>query len=725
MFGGINRSAKYVELPQKNPDDDSLNIMEKGNVQEGNPGDQPLLEQDVKITHISKQACQKACCKSNSNVGARPTSKGNAILPLASRCVSKKPFIPQSYNYKDFQENQQLAIGQKSLKSTVEIVQEVFSKSLNSKTEKEENLLTNPDALVNSRFFPVTVGLDTQEGELASQQDKFILGPLLDSFAGALLEDVKTVSGKESLLVRASNPTNKKEVIQGRQSAIRLLVADKQFRVDLQEALGAYAKNENDFCSRLTPDATKLPGRIENYLKFSLLDIPESAGKHINTFIRENATVLSVNNCIKTTQDACTAGLFVIIAIMLADYSASLVFPNLYSSASKLMIQAFVSRYIGQTGALISTLQAMPRTETKLTAASLGVMTAAAKIPDLFGYLKADMVVKMALQQKMVNVAKCIRSMRRVYELVQEKPELGAKLEEFDKLEKLMNSSNPKVKKLLDAISSSSLDAPSTFFGLGPVLVGWTLLLDKEVRQLVLESIVAFGEIDANLTLAQKIVESTPERPYCIPEIVEGDCALLDLKGAHFPPLSMHSTNSANKDAVIDLPPLSIITAETGSGKTTFSVSWMNILLSTQSLGIAACAEGSRVSIFDTISTSMGVTDNNVESSNEAHERYAEELLANLENHPDKKVFVLLDELFRTTHADKGSSKLSALAKKLAEHSDRLKAIFITHFEEFANNSTVPATRYTTRKVMGDGNRMIPSGFLEEGVYEFSKTQTS
>lgn len=171
MFGDIHWGAKYTELPQIEPHSDLIIKMEEGKAQEDKSSNNRKLEQQTTINEIGKKSCQNSCCKNKSNVGARPTSKGNAILPLSSRCVTKKPFIPQSYHYKDFQKNQECAIGQKSLKSTVEIIQQVFSKSLNPKTGKAKNLVTNPEAIVNSRFFPVTVGLDTEEERIAFERD--------------------------------------------------------------------------------------------------------------------------------------------------------------------------------------------------------------------------------------------------------------------------------------------------------------------------------------------------------------------------------------------------------------------------------------------------------------------------------------------------------------------------------------------------------------------------
>ncbi len=727
MFSDI----KYTKIPESG---NNLIEMEEGK----RAKDNKIQDTTNPLAQIATQRiCNHLCCKEESNFHKLLTTTDNAIIPLVSRTAADKPFIPQSYNYIEFEENQKRAILQHSCRLTAEVYQTIFFQSSNLEPSEddlepseddlepskddlelsEDDLVSNLAALTHCRFFPEVIGLRKEETDKAIKESSFLMEPLLNSYVGFLLKDAFTVVGKEFLLVRGSNPTNQKTVLLNRQAAIRELVDNENFRTQLQNMLKTYGEFEDEFASRLTPDATKLPGRIEAYLKFSMIDIPDSIGRQANTRIRENTKLLTINNYIKTTQDGFIPIFLAILALSLVEYTTSIVFPNLLASKSKAILAAFVARYIGQTGTGISALESTPNKETKIIACLLGAFIASVKAPDFFGYYKAEWNIKITLQNKMVRVAKCIRSMQFAYKLIKENGKFAERLEHFDKLEALIDSDNPKVQKMLDAIYSDSLDSESSIFNLGPVLVSWNLLLDKTVRQLVLDATIAMGEIDANITLANKVVCSTPEHSFCIPDFVDGEEAVFDVLGAHFPPVSSRSKNVAHMTAATFLTPLTILTAENGAGKTTEALKWINIPLSAQSFGIAACALGSRLSIFDNIMTSMGISDNNHESSQEAHERYAGELVEKMENHPNQKMFVLLDELFRTTHETKGASKLTELAEKLIEKSNILKAIFITHFESFAKNSSVQAARYTTRKT-ADGK---PSGILEEGVYEFPK----
>jgi hypothetical protein len=481
-----------------------------------------------------------------------------------------------------------------------------------------------------------------------------------------------------------------------------------------------YGQYEDDLSSRLTPDATKLPGRIESYLKFAMLDIPESMGRPLNAYIRESSILLTVNNCVKTAQDFLSVILLVIITVILVGYSLCLLFPQVFVDTTTQFLTAFVARYIGQKGAVISFLQSFESRNTKLFAATLGACIACAKAPDIFGYWRAEIQVKIALHKKMVRVAKCVRAMVKCYDLISRHSDLPGKLEHFENLKTLMLCEEAKVQKMLVAIASPSLDAPSSFgLHVGPAIVAWNLLLDKDFRQLVLAAIVAMGEIDAVLTLTQTVLRASPQHPFSLPVIVNSTEAILEVHSAHFPPVSALSSNTAHADTYLSVPPISILTAENGAGKTTFALAWMNILLSTQSFGIAACAVGTQVSVFDSIMTSMGVSDSNQESSHESHERYDQELVAAVTHHPEKKVFVLLDELYWGTHEEKGAAKLKALAHKLGGgvRARQLKIVFISHFRTFAQDETIDAVRYTTRKDW----QQKPSGVLEEGVYDFQR----
>lgn len=664
-----------------------------------------------------RSPCLNDCCADSSNFKESYTTTDNAIIPLVGRSAGQKPFIPQSYNYSDFERNQIKAIGQKSLRLTLEVVQQLFAQCYRDiSSEISTTLVSNFKVLVHCRFSPEYKGLSQEETLLSSERDAILPGPLSDSVVGCLLLQAKTVCGQEFLLVRGSNPLNHIPTILNRQSVIHCLLQDEELRLRLEEAVETYGVFESEFCSRLTPDATKLPGRIESYLKFAILDIPESMGRHVNAYIRESAALLTVNNCIKTVQDFFGVALLAVIAVVLIEYAFSLMLPNFFKASTVEFLTAFVARYIGQTGAMVSLLQSVNSTGSKLAAALLGTFIACARAPDLFGYWRAEMNVKIALQKKMVSVAKCLRAMVRIHEVIVSHPNLSSHLEQFESLERLVLSDDSKVKKMLRAISSSALDSPSRFsINFGPVIAAWNLLLDKDVRKLVLEAIVTLAEVDASLTLANKVRTSTRDRSYSLPEVVDSEEAIMELHGAHFGPVSSHSVNIAHADTRVDLPPLSILTAENGAGKTTFALAWMNILLSTQSFGIAACGPGTRVSVFDCIMTSMGVSDSNQESSHESHERYDKELLAKLTYHPEKKMFVLLDELYRGTHEEKGAAKLKELSQKLMSMSKRLKVVFITHFRTFAHDTSIDAVRYTTRK----NNRFKPSGLLEQGIYEF------
>lgn len=656
------------------------------------------------------QLCISACCADNSNFKEFYTTTDNAILPLVGRSAGQKPFIPQSYNYQDFEKNQIKAIGQKFLRLTLEVVQTVFAQGYKDVSNKNNNLVSNQKVLQNCRFFPEYKGLNQEEIIAASEGEIILPGPLLESVIGCLAQETNTICGQEFLLVRGSNPINNKHSIRNRQSVIRKLVCDESLCTELQNALKIYGRYENDFCSRLTPDATKLPGRIESYLKFALLDIPESVGRPLNAYIRDSTTLLSANNCIKTVQDGVAILLLCIIASALLLYISCLLCRGLFSPSLRAALARFVARYIGQTGAAISLLESLDSTASKTAASVLGLVICLAKAPDSYGYWRADMSVKIALQAKVAAVAQCIRAMQRVHRLLGDRPDLAAGLEQFQHLHRLVGSDNSKVQKLLAALHSPTLDAPSQYFHFGPVIVAWSLLLDKEVRQLVMDAILAMGEVDCDLTLARRVVGSTAQRPCCLPILVDGDEAVLEIDGGDFPPAQCVFRNNS-----LALPALSILTAENGAGKTTFALSWMNIVLSTQSLGVAACGPNTRLTVFDSVMTSMGVSDNNLESSHQSHERYHRELLAKIDNHPGHKVFVLLDELYRGTHEEKAATRLKELANKLNLKSKQIKIIFITHFKTFAQDPTVTATRFTTRK--NDHNK--PSGVLEEGVYEF------
>lgn len=662
--------------------------------------------------------CVEDCCDEGNECRPSYMTTDTAIKRVAGACIKAEPFIPQSYTYGDFERNQKRALSQHSTYETVSVCQGVFSGAEKKTMPKQTTLITNGKTLVASRFFPPTITLNAEQERLARESDLLIEGPLEASLVGYIMKKVHTLSGREFLLVRASNPTRNINTVLRRQRVIDTFVREKELYLELATILKAYKDNEQDFCSRLAPNATKLPGRIESSLKFALFTIPErmSLGKQLNEWIRENSMLITVNSTIKTSMEGFQAALLPVMTVGLGAYACAQVVSPAFSPETTAMIDSTASRYIGQAGIAFSAIQSLGGRATNGVAAGLAAAVTALRIDDTIGYFRADWNVKVTLQHKMVKVARCIRAMKDAYVALYRFPALRKRLEHLQKLENLVMSNDPKVQKMLEAIHSSTLDEEKNFFCLGPVLVAWNLLLDKKIRELVLEAIIAMAEIDANFALASAVLESTEEHPVSIPMIVEGDVAVFDATDVHFPPVSMLAGEGQKTCESIKLDPLTVLTAENGAGKTTFGISWINLILSTQSLGIAACAAGTKVSMFDTVITSKGISDTNGLSTHEAHQKFAADLILKLQRHPEQKMLLLLDELYQGTHESKGATALNELVNNLTrQHPERFKAVFITHIRDFATDDSYEATKLTTTKT-ADGK---PSGILSEGVYQF------
>jgi len=253
-----------------------------------------------------------------------------------------------------------------------------------------------------------------------------------------------------------------------------------------------------------------------------------------------------------------------------------------------------------------------------------------------------------------------------------------------------------------------------------------------EVKRLILDAMIAMGEIDGNLTLAEKVLNSTLDAPYSILDIPREGTAAFSINRGHFPPVSPEALVEQSKvesgDIVpmmplssIDLPPISIITAENGAGKSTFALNWINNILARQSLGVVPCGESSEFPIYDRVISSLGVTHTNLKSSFEMTDEFVKQVLVELKGNPEMKFFLVFDELYRDTDPEKSTTRLTAFATKLRELHDEnpnFTAVFITHSDQFAKSQQgkTKVGHYTTTKTAAGR----PSGILEPGLYKFS-----
>lgn len=725
-----------------------------------------------KVPENAKQTPTSESTKNTATPDFYPINQSVKIL--TSRSVADPKASPQSYDWASFKRNQVEFMTSWSLGEVLGVLGSAFTRTLGKETQ-DPKLCSNERTIISSRFLPEEVKPSDLQMETARNANTLVDITWKDSVAGAFIENTATYCGKLSLLLKAANPTSNGEVLERRGELIAQLAQNPELRGQLQQEIHTYATSETRLLNQYDPKGpgTKKPGRLEPILQppiFKTL-IPETWSEKF----RKTPWLITVNDAFKTGKD-----LFTTASKIAAGAFTIWLSKNFIEGKYNDHLASYENLAAGTAGGVQALAQSVhSRAVVTFAGPVLGVDTISEGLTSA-GYNWADAAVKRTMQHVMVDVVAPIRSMKKIYDILKDTDYIN-QLEHFDKLAALMENEEPEVQRMLSIVSSSTLDS-KTLLGLfraGPVFCGWDIIqgdtatekartdealkavdaeikeakqalknattdedakkakADKakaegkkktitervpEVKRLILEAMIAVGEIDGILTLADTVSNANnTSSPWSVLELDnnENSQETFHVEGAHFPPIAADSPNNRQASwPSIDLAPITLITAENGAGKSTFGLNLINHILARQSLGVVPCKESSTFPIYDRVISSRGFKDSNTQSSFEITDAFVNDVMNEIKKNPDKRFFLLFDELYRDTDQNKGAARLIKLEQFLQEQHaacPNFTAIFITHCPGFANSDEVKAEKLTTKKT-ADGK---PSGILEPGIYTF------
>jgi DNA mismatch repair ATPase MutS len=319
------------------------------------------------------------------------------------------------------------------------------------------------------------------------------------------------------------------------------------------------------------------------------------------------------------------------------------------------------------------------------------------------GIVRNNMKCIKELQTQLMGVTRVIRIINHMHTVLQDHPEITTHLVHYDALENVATSTNisEKLATLLQLLNSPTFKGkPSILSRVGIILAAYKLM--QEVGHELEQALAALGEIDAYASCASLLnnnQSSSARYNFAQYDTTSTTPVLKALNFWH--PLVANEEITLNSIALglHDTPRNIVITGPNACGKSTNLKTLTLCAYLAQTITLVPAKEYTQT-ICKEIYSSMVVSDNIQQNKSlfVAELTDAEELLTRVENlKTGEYMFIALDELFKSTHHQKGQN----IAYNLLEHlhaSPNIITIVSTHFEklvELADKNSDRCANYT------------------------------
>lgn len=328
------------------------------------------------------------------------------------------------------------------------------------------------------------------------------------------------------------------------------------------------------------------------------------------------------------------------------------------------------------------------------------------------------------------DIEQIARAYDQLYLLVMQNSKLQEALQTLGVTVEAMPAQTPQFKELLTLLRTQFLkkdiSSMGALFQSGQVLKARALLQKcKHEFAPMIDFIAKVGvlRIAANLQIAHQAGHTK----ICFPEYVEQEQALIDAQNMWNLELDKEKAVCNSVKLGDSNPNGLLITGSNTAGKSTFQKALLQIPYLAQTLCIAP-AERATITPFDRFGVSLHITDDIVsgDSLYMAEIRSLKNLsaLSKLAKNSNKKVFLLADEPFKGTGADKGAELLMMYIKNLLRLNDQKSltsviTCFATHYHE----ATKLEAQYPRSIANGrvDAQRKADGTYIRPFKFEYGK----
>lgn len=524
------------------------------------------------------------------------------------------------------------------------------------------------------------------------------------TFLGQILTNNRTYSeiGKAYFNGLLARPIDDVSTLQGRQTVVQHLVANESLFKDLSVALEEFAKNESMLTGMWGKEQLMQFIKQEEYFTGTtkVKGWPRLS-KALNTVTNKlNRTTLALEA--KSTLDKVNSvyGLAIshLSPLMLAAFGAltltHIMNPpgSVVGYTNSWMTSSLLTPSLGIVFALPYLIQ--NRVSQGLSATCAGLV-GASKIQRTWKQFFVNFKYDDFLRKRLGRAVQCIKIMQKLGDLIPD--EIAQHLQFYKHFKRIFNEL-PKVNadladvmKNIDARTfdvdreeNASNASTSYFFRRGKVLCVYRLL--DRIKSLFEPAIAAVGEIDAYLTIAKLIKETSSERvKYCYPTYVTGvDKPSIELHGFwnNFIDPKTVVANTVFLGSKHDIPHM-VVTGPNSGGKSTIVCKGIPLaIIMAQSLGIAP-AQSMTLTTYRHIAVYMNIADSLVNKESR-FQREGKQAFAHgdyIKSLSEQNAFSLaiFDEIFSGTSPEEGATWGYLTAAGFAKYSNCI-CVIATHF---------------------------------------------
>jgi len=331
------------------------------------------------------------------------------------------------------------------------------------------------------------------------------------------------------------------------------------------------------------------------------------------------------------------------------------------------------------------------------------------------------------LQTHLMGIARGIRIINHIHATLKNYPEITIHLAHYNDLENISTSTNvsEKLTLLLKLLNSHTFKGqPSVFSRIGVILAAYKVI--QEIGHELQPALMAIGEIDAYLSCAYLFnsTQLSTARYSFAHYTTTSSTPVIHAHNFWHPLMCSNAIQLNSIDLGLnDAPRNILLTGPNSCGKspTLKAVTLCAYLAQTVTL---VPAQEYHQTLCKEIYSSIVVSDNIQKNKSlfVAELTDAEDLLNRVENlGTGEYMFIVLDELFTSTHHEKGQSVAYQLLEYLYA-SPQVITIVATHFDNLSALADIPAhncTNYTLNNF-----KLVPGIGLHDNSFDIVKKQT-
>jgi len=331
------------------------------------------------------------------------------------------------------------------------------------------------------------------------------------------------------------------------------------------------------------------------------------------------------------------------------------------------------------------------------------------------------------MQTQLMGIARGMNVLNQIYAKLKDYPEITAHLRHYSDLENICTSKNlsKKLNKLIFLLNTKTFKGkPCVFSRIGIILAAYKLI--QEIGHELEPALTAIGEIDAYTSCAQLILNSQESSArYSFAQYnTHNKTPMLHAENFWHPLITGNAIqlNSISLGLHDDIRNI-VLTGPNACGKSTNLKALTLCAYLAQTITIVPAQYYSQTPCKE-IYSSIVVADNIQENKSlfVAELADAEELIIRVEKlAPGEFMIIALDELFKSTHHEKGQNIAYRLLETLYA-SPQVITLVSTHFEQLiglAENNSNICTNYTVNRF-----KLEPGIGFADNVFEIVEKQT-